>query len=522
MESTKIAEYTRTLNSYAELDEVGGKARTLMRLAQANYNVAPGFAITTNAYTYWLRSKELPSRFQNELQQRLKWHSYELTYPLIVRSSATVEDQSKASFAGVFTSCPNVRSFDELVKSVVRIYEDSGSQRVRRYCEFQRVKEIKMGVLVQKQLDPEYSGILFTRNPVNNKDEMVVEFVKGVPWGLVSGHEEGKREVLHGKSRKFIHLYQMAKEIEEFLSGPQDIEWAFVEKEFWILQSRPITTPQAVTHEPKTRIRLSRKAVTLTGTPASLGYAHGKIQYIEDNVPVKEADQIFAEGNILATRGLWLEYDNIMSNAGAIVTYDNSINSHSAIIAREKKIPCVVGVDLGKLSRYAADFDEVIVDADNGKIIVPTPRVSHLRDITEIKTGQMPAWTSKVSKQGLRIINLLSRAVIDENVKEFEDEINKAIIYMMDNARAHPEVSRPLFHRLAAFFQEDFARLLRKRYPQKHILERFAYVDSTPTAEPQEVIDRLYMITKKYMNTIGELRVDGRRVWELELPREKN
>lgn len=518
-QKTEKTAYTRTLNGYAKLDEVGGKAYALMRLAQANYNTAGGFVITTDAYTYWLETKRLPSNLPNQLQERLEWHSYEMTYPLIVRSSATVEDQKKASFAGMFESYTNINSFDRLLKSIVNIYENACSEKIQRYSKFHNIheKEIKMGILVQRQLNPKYSGILFTRNPVNGKDEMVVTYTEGVPWKLVSGQDVGVQEVLTGKSEKFGGLYQIAKEIEEFLGAPQDIEWAFDGKEYIILQSRPITTLKAHSPESKRSIRLNNKMATLTGTPASLGYIRGKIQYIEDNIPLKEAESKFVKGNILATRLLWLDYDSLMSRAGAIVTHDSSITTHAAIIAREKRIPCIVGIDIKRLSRYAANFDEVIVDADNGRIVVPHPRIYHIRDKTGIKIGAMPEWTRRVDKEGIRIIDSLSHAVVNGKTEEYEDGINQAIKYMINNASSHPELSRPLFHRLDTFLQEDFAKLLFENHPRKHVIERFEYVDANPQAKPQETIDRLYLITKKYLNAIGELRVDGKRMWELSI-----
>ena len=45
-----------------------------------------------------------------------------MKFPLIVRSSATVEDAKKASFAGMFTSYPNAGSIDDIIERIERIY----------------------------------------------------------------------------------------------------------------------------------------------------------------------------------------------------------------------------------------------------------------------------------------------------------------------------------------------------------------------------------------------------------------
>jgi len=510
--------YTRSLSSYGELAEVGGKAYALMKLMRANYNVVDGFVITTEAYKDWLENKRLPKALMTEVKEKLNFLRYSLQYPLIVRSSATVEDSGKTSFAGIFTSCPNVNSVNDLAKSIKTIYKDATSNRVLKYCELKGIdpKSIGMSVLVQKQLDPEHSGIVFTKNPVNCKDEVILEYVEGVPWGLVSGREHANRAVLTDKSEKFNELYQVSKEIEEFLGAPQDIEWAFDGKKYWILQSRPITT--LVNREAKAEkpVVQAKNSVTVTGTTASLGHVKGKIQYIYDNVPVKEAESVFKKGNILATILLFPEYDCVMANASGIIAYNDSINSHVAIIARELGIPCLVGVDLKNLSRYAADFDEIVLDADHGKIIVQKPRVSLIRDKSKIQLGEMPAWTKKVDRQGKQLINNLTKAVKEENVKELENGINKTIVYILDNARSAPEASRPLFHRLCEFLQDDFVDLLLKKYPQKYVLGRLSRMDSDSKAKPEETIDEIYLLTKKHIKALDLLEVDGKKIFELE------
>lgn len=515
-------DYIKPLSSYAEPNEVGGKAYNLMKLSHAHYNIVVGFTITTEVYRYWKKNGKLPKEFFDKLDEYLKWFSYGMKFPVIVRSSATVEDAKKASFAGLFTSYPNANSIEDIIERIERIYSDANSKRVADYCKLHNIdtEKVEMAVLVQKQLNPEYSGILFTRNPVNGEDEAVLEYVKGVPWDLASGSEiHTNRMILTDKSKKFRKLYNIAKEMEEFFASPQDIEWAYDGKVYWILQSRPITTlgNKVLNNikEPK------RSEVILNGTTASLGYAKGKVQYIFDDLPVEEAEKVFKEGNILVTWLLYPEYDTVISKAKGIIAKEDSINSHVAILSRERKIPCIVGVDLKEFSRYVGDFDEVIVDADNGRILIPKPKVSKIRDTSKLIQGKMPEWTQHLDPEGHKIIMDLRKAVRNEDIEGLDEGIEKAIAYMMDNAVEKPEAARPLFHRLAGFLQDDFAEILLKKYPREKVLERFTFVDSNPNAEPQEFIDKIYKIANKYTNNLDLLEVNGKKLYQLQLKDDK-
>ncbi|ASI13780.1 pyruvate phosphate dikinase [Candidatus Mancarchaeum acidiphilum] len=110
LNASENIDYIKPLNSYAEPNEVGGKAYNLMKLSHAHYNTVVGFAITTEVYRYWKKNGKLPKEFFDKLNEYLKWFSYGMKFPVIVRSSATVEDAKKASFAGLFASYPNANS----------------------------------------------------------------------------------------------------------------------------------------------------------------------------------------------------------------------------------------------------------------------------------------------------------------------------------------------------------------------------------------------------------------------------
>ena len=136
--------------------------------------------------------------------------------------------------------------------------------------------------VVQKMVPAEVSGVCFTADPVKKDDRtMVIESVYGLGESLVGGEVSPDRfwcdkkdgslleKIINeqlferiptrsGVQKKGIGLSRQGKEtldkvqimklveiclaIEDFYQSPQDIEWAYSDGQFHILQSRPITT----------------------------------------------------------------------------------------------------------------------------------------------------------------------------------------------------------------------------------------------------------------------------------------
>ena len=110
-----------------------------------------------------------------------------------------------------------------------------------------------MAVVVQRLVRADYSGVLFTADPVTGDlMKMPGNFVRGLGEKLVSGEANpeaftfdrpsgrygGPRE-LKGVARR---LYRLAERLDKELGTSQDIEWAVVGRDVYILQARPITS----------------------------------------------------------------------------------------------------------------------------------------------------------------------------------------------------------------------------------------------------------------------------------------
>ena len=296
-----------------EVDIAGGKGASLARMTALGMPVPPGFVVPASELEDTLAgtvaavraalargedgtdlagvAKEVQALVasadsKGEFPARVA-EAYERLgggeLPVAVRSSATAEDSEAASFAGQQETYLHVRGVAEIVE---RIRDCWGSFFTERALFYRREKgsltDLGMAVVVQRMVQPDVSGVMFTIDPTKGRrDRMVVEAVFGLGEGVVSGQltpdhyvlaRDGrvKRTRLHSQPYAIVHdpdggvreeqlppergeaqtlgdeqLERLAKvgiDLEERLGGPQDIEWAMQDDELFVLQSRPVTT----------------------------------------------------------------------------------------------------------------------------------------------------------------------------------------------------------------------------------------------------------------------------------------
>jgi len=207
-----------------------------------------------------------------------------------VRSSATAEDTDEASFAGQQSTYLNISGAGDVIDAVAACWASLFEVRAIDYrarCGFDHMA-CSMAVIVQGMVQATRSGVAFTCDPVSHADQtIVIEAVRGLGEALVSGEVtpdmyvvdkatltvlertvvEQKRELAHGggtglqtnawrdvpnvqRTRpklddgEISRLAAIARRVEEHYGRPQDIEWAEADGEFYIVQSRPVTTLQ--------------------------------------------------------------------------------------------------------------------------------------------------------------------------------------------------------------------------------------------------------------------------------------
>jgi phosphohistidine swiveling domain-containing protein len=169
--------------------------------------------------------------------------------PLVVRSSANGEDHAENSFAGVFESVLDVDRAG-LEAAIGRVEASYKAARVAAYGAAGGTGN----VLVQRMIDAEFAGVLFTRDP-SAVGLAMIEMVKGTaenlvsgtvrPWtfrfGRVSGRQFGEGAV----PIDLAPLLALGRRVEDLFGRPQDIEWTYADGRFHLVQSRDVTRVMA-------------------------------------------------------------------------------------------------------------------------------------------------------------------------------------------------------------------------------------------------------------------------------------
>ncbi|MFL5342038.1 MAG: PEP/pyruvate-binding domain-containing protein [Gemmataceae bacterium] len=274
-------------------DVVGGKGLSLGLLARAGLPVPPGFCVTSDAYRR-RNGDTLPPALQAIIVESYRNLG---SGPVAVRSSATAEDGSVASFAGQQETYLGVVGDEPVCSAIIRCWNSLQSERAKAYRHRQGVAVMAMAVVVQRLVPAETAGVLFTRDPLHpDSGRMIVEASWGLGETVVSGRvtpdrftldaatgrvierhlgrktverlADGEREVSAERQREFClndsqlaELARLGRTVEQYYGEPRDVEWAWADGQAWLLQARPITAAGASERE---AIRLEEVAALRT------------------------------------------------------------------------------------------------------------------------------------------------------------------------------------------------------------------------------------------------------------------
>src|ERR687897_2355426 len=264
----------------------GGKGASLARMTAEGLPVPPGFVIPSYVLQESIDAERIlelaASHSTRELQELVAateppreriTAAYEnlvgghltATYKLVgnkkvaVRSSAVAEDSEAASYAGQQETYLFVEGGEEVCRRVVDCWASFFSERALFYRSHKgSLEDLRIAVVVQMMVDPEKSGVIFTVDPVRRRrDRMVVEAVRGIGEQVVSGEVTPDQYTLDRKGEvkrekivadriltdaELFRLGDLGRQLEERHGVAQDIEWAMIGEEIYLLQSRPVTT----------------------------------------------------------------------------------------------------------------------------------------------------------------------------------------------------------------------------------------------------------------------------------------
>ncbi|MEN8906809.1 MAG: phosphoenolpyruvate synthase [Clostridiales bacterium] len=315
----KINKYITYFNNFNDntISNIGGKGINLVKLTKAGFPVPQGFFVTTSSYNKILSDnfKDMRVYFQRlelltqdnlmeiktisiqmrnyiencKLSDEIKleiinaWKKTGVNKFYAIRSSATAEDLTNASFAGQQDTFLNIQGQENILKSVLKCWSSLFTERAILYRIINGFnhESVAISVVIQEMIYPQVSGIMFTADPINgNRKVITIDASFGLGEALVSGIvtadlykvkldkiikkqiskkdyaiyplkdggtvkeeipiENKEKQALTDK--QIMELSKIGREIENYYKQEQDIEWCLYNNKFYILQSRPITS----------------------------------------------------------------------------------------------------------------------------------------------------------------------------------------------------------------------------------------------------------------------------------------
>jgi len=421
-----------------DLSTVGGKGASLGEMINIGVPVPGGFAVTAQAFRDFinrsgiagklfaalkvdvndqaqlLKAEEnakrliMAAKVPEDMEKAIKSRYDELCKRegkqvfVAVRSSATAEDLPDASFAGQQETYLNMRGADEVFNAVRKCWASLyGARaifyRVEKGFEHEKVN---LSAIVQKMVDSEKSGVMFSSQPSTGEPLVVIEGAWGLGEAVVSGSVSPDNYIVDRGTKKILNTYIATKEImitrdpktnktvtipvppdkknekvltddeviqlaeyaeilEKHYGIPQDIEWGVEKGKIYILQSRPITT---IAKSEKTASEAGAGKVLVTGLGASPGTATGVARLVTG---ARDLDRV-KQGDIMVTKMTMPDMVPGMRRAGAIITDEGGMACHAAIVSRELGCPAVVGTK--KATQLLKEGMTVTVDGSKGQV----------------------------------------------------------------------------------------------------------------------------------------------------------
>lgn len=279
--SILLMEFVREFGTINKNDVAiaGGKGASLGEMVRAGIPVSPGFVITADAFDLY-GSTSIPGDVAQGILNAFDALGSEF---VAVRSSATAEDSTSASWAGELETYLNTTR-ENLIENIEKCWQSMYSDRAEAYRTEKGLLDAKISVavVVQTMVQSEVSGIAFTVHPVTkNPDSMIIEACWGLGEFIVGGVVTPDSYIIEKSTNTLMDQYVSSQEtmlvrgsrenavvdvptsqrdrakltpeqisslsalcitIERHYGFPCDIEWALANDAFFILQSRPITT----------------------------------------------------------------------------------------------------------------------------------------------------------------------------------------------------------------------------------------------------------------------------------------
>lgn len=360
---------------------------------------------------------DIPDEMAESIIRHYRSLSSETKNPLVaVRSSATAEDLPEASFAGQQSTFLDIKGEAAVIQAVRDAWASLFTARAIFYRETNGFDhfQVALAVPVQLMVASEVSGNMFTINPVNNdKRIIVIEAIWGLGEMIVQGtytpdHYEVRRQDMtiyareineqkkeltrkNGVNKEYplpewkvgrqklednliVKLAEIGEKLHSHYRFPQDIEWAMEGGKLYVVQTRPITTMEAVERQSEMSLKEeSSLRLLIKGDAASPGVAWGRPVVLKS---AKEISKI-KDGDVLVAEMTTPDFVPAMKRAVAIVTNSGGQTSHAAIVSRELGVPAVVGSKDG--TKILKKEKLITVNGTTGEVFAGKPKEQDLK-----------------------------------------------------------------------------------------------------------------------------------------------
>ena len=522
---------------FEDVNIVGGKGANLGEMYSLGIPVPNGFVVTADTYFDFIEKNKLKPQIKNilsitnvdhpdELQSASKkirslikkapfTHDISIQImtaykklgsfgglvdmPVAVRSSATAEDSLDASFAGQQDTYLNVIGESNVLHRVRDCWASLFTPRSIFYRVKKKYDHFKVGVAVpiQKMVQSEISGIMFTANPVsNNKNEIIIEVIWGLGEYIVQGvitpdqfiidksnwtikqknnvsqdrqlvknqNETHEIDVPKYKQNKIkiddtiaLKIAKIGQKLHNHYGKAQDIEFAIEKGKFYVVQTRPITTLQNAATK---KFEITDTPI-LTGEAASPGFASGPAILIKNQTEINRVK----DGQILVITMTTPDFVPAMKKVAGIITDKGGQTSHAAIVSRELGTPCVVGTKTA--TKDIKEGDIVTIDGSTGRVwsgnlLTNLPEPTRQRANALLKTATKlyvnlgePELSKAISKRSVDGIGLLraefmmanigihpKRMIAENRQKEYIEKLASGIVEFCKNFNPRPVIYR--------------------------------------------------------------------------------
>jgi pyruvate,water dikinase len=520
---------------------VGGKCANLGEMTQSGFPVPNGFAITVAAYDLFLKENDIVKKIYDILAsidandpvqlnsastriQKMVINGripHEVVQEVIlsykklsgrfkktvvaVRTSATAEDLAQSSFAGMGTTVLNVRGEANLLNAVRACWASLFTGRSIYYRVENKIphEKVKISVAVQKMVESEVSGVMFSIDPVRgDKDRIVIQSVWGLGETIVQGSvvpdsyvvQKGTFAILSkeisdqsvqllkykGETKEFevpkkirknqkitdeeiITLAKYSDKLQKHYYFPQDTEWAKEKGKLYIVQTRPVTGT-ALTE--KERVKIGKEDVKiatipiLTGSPASPGIGTGPVKILKSP---KEIGKV-RKGDVLVAPMTSPDYVPAMKKSAAIITDQGGQTSHAAIVSRELGIPCVVGTK--DATKILKDDQIVTVNGESGQIFMG----ANIKEVNGEKLQVKSEQKFKNTRTATKVyVNLAEPERAKEIAKRNVDGVGLLRAeFMIANIGIHPKeaIKRKVQEKFVEKLSRDIETFCKAFYPR--------------------------------------------------------